>query len=206
MKLSGSQLMFRRPITFALIALVTLSCLLLLNIAKVEKKDLQEVEKLMKPESVQKKGLSYSETVREGVVKEIWMGAGDLRHVRISSKESALFFFQEGKSIESVEQLGGVCCFMQERLFFQEGKPMQEVRYLEAKKACYNYNSQLFVAEDVFLSKYFLSGHTLPQTVGEVVPVMEGTAESVEFTIKGEKIDFRAHHFKATFDARERKI
>lgn len=202
MKLFGRKHLFKSVPT-ALIILCISATLMLLAIAKVEKKDMLEVEQQMSPQPSKKKGLSYSETVREGVVKEVWCGS---RHLRITSKESALFFFQEGKSIEAVEQLGDVVCFMQEKLFFENGGPMQEVRYLQAKKACYNYNTQLFVAEDVFISKFHFKGHVLPKTVEEATPLMQGTAESVEFTLKGEKIDFHAHHFKATFDSKTRKL
>ncbi len=62
---------------------------------------------------------------------------------------------------------------------------MQRIRYLEAKKASYNYNSHLFIAEEVKLWKYEIGGDRLPLEKPEVVAVMQATAKSIEFSLKG---------------------
>ncbi len=84
--------------------------------------------------------------------------------------------------------------------------PMQMVRYFEAEKASYNYNTQLFVGEVVKLWKYRLPGHTPPTSLETEFPSMQGTAKSVEFTVKGEEFQFTAKELKATFDPKKGAI
>ena len=129
-----------------------------------------------------------------------------LFNFRIDSDESELFFFRQNTKVEVVEQLGKVICIMQEELYYDGAKPMQRVRYLEAERACYNYNSHLFVAEDAKLWKYQLEGHTPPTKITHTNPLMRATAHSVEFTLKGEKLNFIAHQMKATMNSKERSL
>lgn len=174
-----------------------------MSLLRSPKKDATLFQKLMESSSMKKNHLLYTESLRSNVVKEVWFQEKERHQMRIHSKDSVLFFFNEGKEIEVVEQMGDVECLFQEKLFFQEGIPMQEVRFLKAKKGSYNYTTGLFIAENVFLSKYHLAGHALPKTPLEMQPLMQGKAEFVEFTLKGEKIDFKAHQFSATFDPKK---
>ena len=148
-------------------------------------------------------GISYSQQKREGVCKQIWYQDASPRYFCIESEDSELFFFRQNNKVEVVEQLGSVTCLMQEELFYEEGKPMQKVRYLEAERASYNYNTQLFVAEAVKLWKYQLGGHQPPDHLPKTNPLMQATARSVEFTLQGQKLNFVAHHMKATLNSKE---
>jgi hypothetical protein len=150
--------------------------------------------------------LSYSQQRREGVSKQIWFEDDSPLYCRIDSEESELFFFRQNNKVEVIEQLGEVYCLMQEDLYYEGEKPMQHVRYLEAKRASYNYNSHLFVAEDVKLWKYQLEGHAPPTTIEDRIPLMRATAHSVEFTLKGEKLDFIAHQMRATVNSKDKSL
>ncbi|HEY4832460.1 MAG TPA: hypothetical protein VIH61_07885, partial [Waddliaceae bacterium] len=150
--------------------------------------------------------LSYSQQKREKVRKQIWYQDTSPLYFRIDSDESELFFFRQNNEVEVVEQLGKVVCIMQEELYFDGAKPMQRVRYLEADQACYNYNSHLFVAEDVRLWKYQLEGHEPPTQFKKTHPLMHATAHSIEFSLRGKKLDFTAHQMRAAVNNRERVL
>jgi len=164
-----------------------------------------ELLKSSNPESHEKL-MSYSQQTRSDVRKQIWYQDETPLYMRIDSGESELFFFRQDNKVEVIEQLGKVTSIMQEELYYAAGKPMQKVRYLEAQRACYNYNSHLFVAEDVKLWKYQLEGHTPPETIQGATPLMRATAHSVEFTLKGEKLDFIAHQMRATVNTKDRTL
>lgn len=159
--------------------------------------------------------LTFSRQKREQVSKQIWFQNEPPLLCRIDSKESDLFFVRNNDHIEVVEELNDVCCVMQEELYYllpggketislleavPEAVPMQRFRYLEAKKACYNYLSNLFIAEDVKLWKFQTAGHAFPTPPfqsDKLEPLMQAEAESVEFTFQDAKIDFIAHHMRA---------
>lgn len=140
--------------------------------------------------------ISCSQQTRTGVCKHIWYQDSTPLYIRIASQESELFFFKHTHQIEVIEELGKVACLMQEELYYVGDQPMQRVRYLEAEKACYNYNSHLFTAEEAQLWKYQLEGHTPPDTIEGLKPLMQAQAKSVEFTLKGEGFDFTAHQMR----------
>lgn len=150
--------------------------------------------------------LSYSQQKRGDVCKRVWYQDDTPLHIRIESPESELFFFQQDNKVEVIEQLGNVVCIMQEELYYDAGRPMQKVRYMEAERACYHYNSHLFVAEAVKLWKYQLPGHIPPESISDESPLMSATAHSVEFSLKGEKLDFIAHQMRATLNSKERAL
>ena len=50
---------------------------------------------------------------------------------------------------------------------------------------------------------YQLEGHTPPLKIEGVNPLMSATAHSVEFTLKGEKLDFTAHQMRAEVNTKE---
>jgi hypothetical protein len=150
--------------------------------------------------------LSYSQQKREKVRKQIWYQDETPLYFRIDSDESELFFFRQNSRIEVIEQLGKIVCIMQEELYYDGLKPMQRIRYLEAERACYNYNSHLFIAEDVKLWKYQLEGHTPPDKIAHINPLMHAIAHSIEFTLQGDKLDFIAHQMKATINSGDKKL
>lgn len=187
--------MFRKPFLFSLSAFIGVTSLVGLCILHRNQNDLLAYKKLEESSCPKEKvgGLThYCEQIRTGVVKELWLTQKKAKAFRISSAESELFFFNEGKTLEVIEQLKNVKCFIRE--------DDHSIRYMEAKEASYNYNTQLFVAVDVTLWKYPCKGLTLPLQPPQVRPLMKGVAESVEILLKEEDILFKAHHLKATFE------
>jgi hypothetical protein len=84
--------------------------------------------------------------------------------------------------------------------------PMQEVRYFKAEKACYNYSSSLFVAEEVQLWKYRLKGHVLPKSFEGQIPLMSGTATTAQFVLKEGDFDFRAENLKVEINPKAGRL
>lgn len=134
----------------------------------------------------------------------------ELGHVRSAIQEELYYILPCGK--EAVKQENGKLCLRGEDPNRQEAwidpalpgmKPMQLVRYLEAEKACYNYNTQLFSAREVKLWKYRLEGHKLAAEFDEKTPIMTGIAHSVEFSLQGKELDFHAYRMRATFNLKE---
>ncbi|MFN0065538.1 MAG: hypothetical protein ACKVOH_04795 [Chlamydiales bacterium] len=142
--------------------------------------------------------ISFCQQFREGVSKKIWLHD---RFCSIESDSSNLYFFSEKEQVEVVEELERVRCTMQEKLFFEKGEPKQLVRYIEANKGCYHYNTQLFIADNVHIWTYKLEGHTLPKTFEEYTPVMAGRARSIELSLKGSAFDLKAQQFRALVEA-----
>lgn len=198
------QTMFKKQLAIFLTLFSIAALILALLIFPLTDKDRATYQELLKSSTSQERPLlSYSEHVREGVLKEIWYQDETPLYIRINSDDSQLFFFQQEGQVEVVEQFENVHCLMQERLFYEGGKPMQEVRYMDAKRACYNYNTQVFIAQEAKLWKYRLAGHEPILNVNNQKPTLSGVAHTVEFSIKGKNLDFKAHRFRAKFDTRE---
>ncbi len=193
--------MHKKQLTFFAVFLFVAALFIGFSIWRVTDRDKQIYQELLESSTVQQTPLlTFSQQAREGVLKEIWYQDKSPLYIRIESDDSQLFFFHQEGQIEIIEQLEKVVCFMQEELFYEEGKPMQDIRYMEAKRACYNYNTQLFVGEEARLWKYRLEGHEPVFSVKDETPLMSGTADTVEFTIKGKKLDFQARRLKAKFN------
>lgn len=84
--------------------------------------------------------------------------------------------------------------------------PMQSVRYMEAEKACYNYSTNLFLAQNVILKKYKMQGHARVLSFEDENPLMSGKAQSVEFLIKGKNLEFQAHGMQAKFNPKDKNL
>ena len=196
--------MYKKQLTLFAIILFVVALFVGFTIWHVTDKDRVAYQELLESSNLTQKPLiTYSQQVRKKVCKEIWYQAASPLYFRIESDDSELFFFHQEGEVEVVEQLETVHCLMQEELYYDDLKPMQLVRYMEAKRASYDYNTQLFVAEEVKLWRYRLEGHEPVLTLTDQEPLMSGTALSVEFTIKGKKLDFQAHHLRAKFNPKE---
>lgn len=188
--------MFKVVVTLFFVAVTLGMGLLIFPISEKDRETFNDLLKSSNPDT-NDDILSYSQQKREKVRKEIWYQDDSPLYFCIDSAESELFFFKQENQIEVVEQLADVSCVMQEELYYVAGKPMQKIRYLEAEKACYNYTSNLFIAEDVKLWNYQLEGHIPPKDLSSLEASMRATAHSVEFTLKGKKLDFTAHKMRA---------
>jgi hypothetical protein len=139
---------------------------------------------------------------REGVRKDIYLadeGVSRL-HYRIESESSLLKLIPGEKKSEIVEQLQGIRCWMQDKLYFASSlqSPMQQVRYLEADQGTYRYTSQQFDARTVSLSLLRLPGHFLSFNVNPQEAFLRGIAQNVSFSIAEGTPQFQAQNFKAS--------
>lgn len=170
---------------------------------------------------------------RERVVKDLWLANGpDSLQTRLSSERSQLLL-SYGEHPSAIEHMEEVTGFTQEGLFYRlsdgrrarqvkrglyriEGEPdkvlhplgerwtaMQEVRYLRAKRATYDYQTGQFTAEEASIVRFEREGHQLVESLDGVEAIITGTAHRVEFTLGGKEVDFRAYHVRAKIFGQE---
>jgi hypothetical protein len=145
---------------------------------------------------------------RSGVRKDIWLSDGKQSrlHHRIESKASILKLIPGERKSEVIEQLQGITCWMQDKLYFasEPDLPMQQVRYLEADQGVYRYTTQQFDADTVSLSLLRLPGHFLTFPFdAHAEPFLKGIAQNVSFSITEGTPQFQARNFKATLQGSE---
>lgn len=85
-------------------------------------------------------------------------------------------------------------------------KPMQIIRYMEADAADYYYKTDKFVAEQVKLSRHIVPGHELITSVEGYKQIMKGVAQSIEFSLAGKDLNFKAIQLKAAFYGNGRSL
>jgi hypothetical protein len=85
-------------------------------------------------------------------------------------------------------------------------KPMQKIRSLKASKACYNYTTNLFIADHVKMWSYEIPGHEPPLSIKGLKAHMESTADSVEFLLNEQDFTIKAHHLKAQFQSLKQNL
>lgn len=169
-------------------------------------------------------------------VKDIWFtDKGQRLHICLSSADTELVLDHKDDSAEIVEHMYDVQCFMQEELYYvlpdkreviyqpngqlrlRRGdntipfdsttlKPMQLIRYLRSEVASYYYKTDHFVADDVFVSHYSVPGHTLINSIEGLKPLMSGLAQSVEFSLNGNDLNFKAYQLRAILHTNSHSI
>ena len=150
---------------------------------------------------------------RQNVHKDLLVSSkGERLQFHISSDQSELLLnYHEGKA-EVVEHMHGVHSWMQEKVFYllPDGRevakkpsdtdvinPQQIVRCFEADTADYHYKRDTLTAQQVKMARYILSGHHHHSQQDLTNPLMEGTAESVDFSPTGKNRKMKAHKLKA---------
>ncbi len=101
-------------------SLLLLGGILGIGLFQLNPRDFQVYHELDESSHPQRKNalLSFSQQHRKGVTKEAWLHEAPHLHVKISSEESDLFFFQGShRQVELVEEMKGVKGLMQEELF-----------------------------------------------------------------------------------------
>lgn len=78
----------------------------------------------------------------------------------------------------------------------QDLMPMQTVRHVDAKHAVYYYKKDLLSADAVELARFTDSSHQMREKWENVSPMMQGSAESVKFSIVGDDPSFKAYHLQ----------
>jgi len=135
--------------------------------------------------------LYESAQAREKVRKDIWVitpATGRLHH-RIESDRSLVSLHPKGGSIQVLEHLFGVRCWIQEK---------NGLRYILAEEGTYQYNSQSFKAHDVLLSLYKIPHGIFPTRLESYTPFLRGRAESVTFSLHAGVPHFEAFRFQAS--------
>ncbi len=185
--------MFRLSTVIGTLSVLTISLLWFIQLGS--RVDTPSISK----KTENKSSLAYSEQVRLGVRKDIWLAEaeGQRLHHRIESDRSLISFLPKGESIEVSEHLFGVRCRVQEKSVSSK-EPLQQIRFMLAEEGVYRYKDQSFRAEDVFLSLYKIPGTVLPKSLENYTPFLRGNAESVTFSLKNGSPKFVASRFNAS--------
>lgn len=140
-----------------------------------------------------------SEQIRHNVCKDIWIAdpLGQRLHHRIESERSLISFNPHGASIEVLEHLFGVRCWIQEKNATTK-QIQQQFRFIVAEEGLYNYRDQSFKAQDVIVSMYKIPGTIFPKSLASYSPFLQGNAESITLTLQNGAPKFAASHFKAS--------
>jgi hypothetical protein len=78
-------------------------------------------------------------------------------------------------------------------------KPMQNLRRIDADTATFNYKDNLFIANDVLLSRYIADSHHLDPDLSREETSMVGEAESISLSVTKTPVQFKAEKLKAVF-------
>lgn len=113
---------------------------------------------------------------------------------RLKSNASTLKYDQNQDKAALVEEMTDIMLLFQEELLENE----QLIVQLKAKNAVYDYDQELFYAENVQIERYKLAGNELPQTVSSK-PYFQGIAERARITFSDEKPTLYAFGLKAEF-------
>lgn len=122
------------------------------------------------------------------IQEELYYLLPDGREV-LPKENGALLFRNEDPELPSSwlkEKTDGLCA-------------MQKVRYLESEKAVYYYKNNSFIANEVLMQKLIAKGHAPIETLDGLEPIMKGFAQTIEFSLGGNDLNFRAYHLKAKF-------
>lgn len=159
-------------------------------------------EKLHIPHSLSEPQLTTAKQSRTQVRKDIWISElnQERLHNRIESEKSLLILQPHGKSLEVIEELYGIRCWSQEKIYTADKITLQQMRFLEAKEGSYKYQTQTFQALKANLSLYKMPGISLPIDLRLHRPFLKGTAEEISFAIQSGVPFFQAHEFHASLN------
>lgn len=194
--------MYKRALLVAVALLVGAGALFIYLMVRPSEGDLahyQEVLRKARPEEMTAALQAPGQQDRSLVFKDLWIVDGEDRlHFQLACESSVLEFDVVGGRSSIVEHMRGVTGIIQEKLFTTaQGQPMQELRYLVAEAASYDYHTNRFVAKEATLTRFRASGHEMVDSTDGLEPLITGTARAAEFTLADGGIDFKAHHLKA---------
>lgn len=196
--------MFKKKMLLFTVILTPCVLYFLYEMSWIHPSDREQYEELVKERRIAS-AHSHAPTNqhRKGVRKEIWFSQDDCSrlHYQISSEGSLLTLTPIKNKFEIVEELTGIKCWMQDKLYEEDhgSTPMQQSRYIEAEEGHYRYSTQEFTANGVTLSLFRLPGHELPsEEVDEEQAFLRGVAHDISFLFSGKTPQFQAGHFQAT--------
>lgn len=166
--------------------------------------DVEKYQKMIENKEIASSN-AFSPTYQERkqIYKDIWFAQDEqIRlHYQIACKNSFLTLTPIKNKFELVENLEGIKCWMQDRLFEndKDNSLTQQARYIEAKSGIYRHSSHEFLANDVTLSLFRLAGHHLPkEPVNKKEAILQGIAHDISFYFSGKTPHFQANQFEAT--------
>lgn len=198
--------MFRKRIfllIFLWLALVSVGVKLFRSPSHHAMRDYRRLMTLSEEQKKEERGhLKNAKQIREHVSKQILYTQNQQRlQSRLSSDHSELLIDRKGKGFEIIECFNGLHCIMQEKLEGNAIQLHQFVRHLIAKHATYSYATGKLHAEDVLLSRYFLSNPSWSDSLIDQDPLLRGHAQSVDLSLFGTPT-LHAHGFQATLHSK----
>jgi hypothetical protein len=141
--------------------------------------------------------------IHTGKKKEIFE---DLEEVACYMQESLYYLTPDGKKA-ALEDSGKVLVKGADKALHEswyeptDGRliPMQIIRHFEADRGLHNYTDDLFTAENVTITRFTSPGHVLSDEPEQNAILMKGLARSIDFSLGGAEVNFRAYKLKATF-------
>lgn len=205
-----TSLMFKKARFFSFLCLTVLSIFWVSKTVVLRKSDLKAYRNLQikAKEVATTRSQSSTQQTRQGVRKDLWVSQeeGKRLQYRIDSESSVLNLIPNAEKFDIVENLRGIQCWMQDKLYVANKKNMQQIRFFEAEEGVYRYSSQEFLAKTVSLSFFRLPGSTLPLTSNPTAAFLKGVAEGVSFSISGKDPQFHAQRFKATLQSQTAEV
>ncbi len=201
--------MFKRATLFSLIGLAVVSLLWIGQLTFLRSSDIALAQSLLKTKDVaETKPPLSADQRRNGVRKEIWFTQEDQSrlHFRIDSKSSTLTLLPQDDKVDMIENLEGVRCWMQDKLYTSEAGPMQQLRYFEAETGTYQLATQQFLAQTVHLSLFRLPGSILPIVMEPKKAFLRGVASDVSFSVAGKSPQFHAERFRAILKTSQEEV
>ena len=140
------------------------------------------------------------EQSRQQVRKDLWIvqSPHERIHDRIESEQSRLILRPKQNSIELIEQLQGVQGWIEEKSQNAAKNTPLQLRHFLAKEGVYFYKDQTFKAFNVLISLYKIQGNPLQWNQALHSPFLRGTAEALNFSLKGGIPVFQATQFSAS--------
>jgi hypothetical protein len=141
----------------------------------------------------------HAQQKRFNVNKQIIFNqAGNRLQMRLRSLTSELIAHYEDNQMEMMERLQHVQCTMQEEFLAAPAEsPKQLIRYMEADSATYHYKTEELIADHVKLFRYLMPGHQFISSFEKTQPLMQGTAEQIQFCFGDQNTQFKARGFQA---------
>jgi len=212
-KRSKTIVHFPKTLLATLVLLVFTLGYLILSLGRYDSADAESYHQLVSSAANGDGNHSYTTTQeRQGVSKDIlFTDNGKRLQMRLRSEQAEMALHRHDERTEIVEHMTRVKCYLQENLIFlmpdgsevnalvEGAQPVQVVLFLEADKASYNYKSDLFTGNTVNVTRYWAEGHTLDETAHPLKTLINGIADSVEFSLAGKGTHFKADGFKAKF-------
>ena len=194
--------MLRFKTSFIAAILVFLSCLAFfaIGVFSFDEADRERYHKLVHISDLDSEETKTSNHRRFDLRKDLYFTKGSGRlQMSLKSASAELNLERQGGKNAMIEHMRDVTCYMQEEVSHAiPNRPMQIIRQLKADSATYHYQKDLFIAENVQITRYLIPGSELVESLEGGKLLMTGLAKRVEFSLKGSEPNFKAHQLKSS--------